>query len=145
MSSLADKQWYRDSVKGNRVFILGAGFSAAAGVPLTGPLLERTMEKFSTECPEIFDRVEGYTQLCTEHLDGPVDYATVNFSALCTYLEYIELTEYGGGERWSDAGSREKLALRFYLAKTLAEHTPWATSSLSCTLDLPSSYTRWTL
>jgi hypothetical protein len=31
-------------VKKNRVFILGAGFSAAAGVPLTASLLDKATE-----------------------------------------------------------------------------------------------------
>lgn len=47
-----------------------------------------------------------------------------DFSRLCTYLEFIELREYAGGECWSERGSREKMALRFYLAKTIALSTP---------------------
>ncbi|MCI0562361.1 MAG: hypothetical protein MN733_28075, partial [Nitrososphaera sp.] len=67
------------------------------------------------------------------NIDGEVDYSGVDFSDLCTFLEYIELREYGGGERWTNAGSREKLALHFYLAKTIAEHTPSES-------DLPDLY-----
>ncbi len=118
------KSKHEQNVKRNRVFILGAGFSAAAGVPLTSTLLEKTMAKFSSESPGLFARVDDYAKECTENTDGKVDYSVVDFSSLCTFLEYIELSEYGGGERWKDAGSREKLALRFYLAKTIAEHTP---------------------
>lgn len=120
-----DGQWY-DRTKRNRVLILGGGFSAAAGVPLTGPLLDRAMQKFAAECPGIFSRVDGYARESTGHIDNEIDYTQISFSELCTFLEYIELREYGGGERWSGAGSREKLALRFYLSKTLVEHTPAA-------------------
>ncbi len=119
-----DRRWYEQYVRKNRVFILGAGFSAAAGVPLTAPLLDKAMKKFAAECPGIFERVDGYAKESTGNIDGEVDYAGVSFSDLCTFLEYIELREYGGGERWTNAGSREKLALRFYLAKTIVEHTP---------------------
>src|SRR3990172_13134030 len=52
-----------------------------------------------------------------------------NSELLSTFLEFIELREYGGGERWCENGSREKLALRFYLAKTIVERTP-STSSI---------------
>ncbi len=38
------------NVKRNRVFILGAGFSASAGVPLTTQLLHKAMNMFSSEC-----------------------------------------------------------------------------------------------
>ena len=123
---MVDQRWHEQYVKNNRVFILGAGFSAASGVPLTASLLERTMSKFSAECPGIFARVDNYAKECTENVDGEMNYSAIDFSDLCTFLEYIELREYGGGERWTDAGSREKLALRFYLAKTMAESTPSA-------------------
>jgi hypothetical protein len=111
-------------IRRNRVFILGAGFSAEAGIPLTASLLEKTMRKFATECPGIFERVDGYVRESIDSHLSEVDYSEIDFSTLCTYLEYIELREYGGGERWSNSGSREKLALRFYLAKTIAECTP---------------------
>jgi len=119
-----DRQSYDDYIKRNRVFILGGGFSVAAGVPLTKLLLDKAMQKFRAECPGIFSRVDRYARESTGHLDNEVDYSEISFSNLCTLLEYVELREYGGGERWSDAGSREKLALRFYLSKTVAEHTP---------------------
>jgi hypothetical protein len=116
-------------VKQNRVFVLGAGFSAEAGIPLTQELLVLAMDKFSIECPGIFSRVENYAKECTGSTEGSLDLSKISFSELCTFLEFIELREYGGGERWSENGSQEKLALRFYLAKTIAERTP-TTSSL---------------
>ncbi len=128
-----NRRWYKEYVRRNRVFILGGGFSAAAGIPLTGPLLEAAMKKFSAECPGVFARVDGYAKVSIGRMNGEVDYSQIDFSDLCTYLEYVELREYGGGERWSDAGSCEKLALRFYLSKTLAEHTPSAE-------DIPELY-----
>jgi hypothetical protein len=122
-------------VKQNRVFILGAGFSAAAGIPLTEELLAQAMQKFSTECPGIYSRVENYAKECAGSTDRNLDLSAISFSELCTFLEFIELREYGGGERWSENGSREKLALRFYLAKTIAERTPCASSIPQLYLD----------
>lgn len=124
-------------VKKNRVFILGAGFSAGAGIPLTAPLLEKTMSKFSIECPGVFSRIDRHAHEAFEVSDNfNIDYSVVDFSDFCTFLEYIELREYGGGERWSSTGSREKLALRYYLAKTIVEHTPQET-------DLPEVYVQF--
>lgn len=122
--SQTDRSKHENRVKKNRVFILGAGFSDAAKIPLTAQLLQKTMKKFSVECPGLYERVNDYVQQSIANVGKEVDYSTVGLSDLCTFLEYIELREYGGGERWSNAGSREKLALRFYLAKTIAEHTP---------------------
>ena len=115
---------FADYRRTRRVFILGAGFSAAAGIPLTGPLLRRAMANFEVACPGIFERVDNYARDLIPAHKGRVDYSKFSFSDLCTHLEFVELREYGGGERWSHAGSREKLALRFYLAKTIVEHTP---------------------
>ncbi len=115
---------YKNFIRQNRVFILGAGFSAAAGVPLTGSLLERTMRKFASEYSGLYERVDSYVKTNMSFFDGELDYSSVNFSNMCTFLEFQELREYAGGERWSDLGSREKLALRFYLSKCLMEHTP---------------------
>ncbi len=36
----------------------------------------------------------------------------------------MELREYAGGERWSNEGSKERVALKFYLAKAIALATP---------------------
>ena len=118
----------------NRLFVLGAGFSADAGVPLTGELLSLTMEKFAAECPGLFRRVNNYAEVCFHRED--IVYSDINFSDLCTFLEFVELREYGGGERWSDKGSREKLALKFYVSKTIAQHTPRSES-------IPDIYVRF--
>lgn len=121
---MSDNRAWSEYARKRRVFILGAGFSAAAGIPLTAPLLETAMKTFAAECPGIYERVCNYTSDIQWESDGSPDFSKVSFSDLCTHLEFVELREYAGGERWSDAGSREKLALRFYLAKTIARLTP---------------------
>lgn len=116
---------FAERVRSSRVFILGAGFSAGAGVPLTEKLLSQTMESFSAECPGLYERISEHAAECFELDDAAtIDFSAVDFSELCTFLEYIELKEFGGGERWKDSGSREKLALRFYLAKTITQACP---------------------
>jgi hypothetical protein len=85
------------------------------------------MRVFRNECPGLYGRVEAYARSAfsapaTDAVN--LDFAHLSFSDLCTFLEFQELREYGGGERWSDAGSREKLALKFYLAKVIAASTP---------------------
>ena len=124
MTTEERRRTYDDFAKRNRLFVLGAGFSADAGVPLTARLLDETMKKFSAECPGVFSRVDGYAKESIGRVHEDVDYSQLSFSDLCTFLEYVELREYGGGKRWTDGGSREKLALRYYLSKTLVEHTP---------------------
>jgi len=111
-------------VRRNRVFILGAGFSAAAGVPLTKKLLEEALSLFADECPGIYSRIESHALATLGSKSESLITAELDFSELCTFLEFVELREYGAGDRWSNQGSREKLALRFYLAKAIVKHTP---------------------
>lgn len=124
MNTSKEARSFQINIRPNRVFILGAGFSAGAGVPLTIELLREALKLFFAECPGIYSRVERYARQSMGLTSNDSDISTVSFSKLCTFLEFIELTEYGGGERWSENGSREKLALRFYLAKVLVARTP---------------------
>ncbi len=123
-TNLDHKAAFAAEIRKCRVFVLGAGFSAAAGVPLTVALLSEALQLFAAECPGIYARVEGYAKEAMGAASDALDIANLGFSELCTFLEFIELREYGGGERWSENGSREKLALRYYLAKTLVGRTP---------------------
>lgn len=112
------------NINNNRLFILGAGFSAGAGIPLMDTLLKLTMDKFKSES-EISERIDNYVRIYKNLKDKEdIDYLQINFSELCDFLEFIELREYGAGERYKDYGSREKISLRYYLAKTIAENTP---------------------
>lgn len=105
-----------------RIFFLGAGFSAGAGVPLTEALLPTAAELFALEANGLYERVCNYASQVDVDLNGSPN--ADDFVRLCTHLEFIELREYAAGERWSDDGSREKLALKFYLAKAIALNTP---------------------
>ncbi len=112
------------SIYNNRLFILGAGFSAGANIPLMETLLKLTMDKFQKES-KIFERIDSYVRIYKNiEDDKDIDYSKIDFSELCDFLEFIELREYGAGERYKDYGSREKIPLRYYLAKTIAEYTP---------------------
>lgn len=124
MATTTNRSDFPESLRANRVFILGAGFSAAAGVPLTIELLRDALCLFSIECPGIYKRVENYAMESIGKESGSLNVEELKLSELCTFLEFIELREYGGGEQWNENGSREKLALRYYLAKTIVTRTP---------------------
>jgi hypothetical protein len=130
---VAEDRIWSEYARKRRVFILGAGFSAAAGIPMTATLLATAMKTFAAECPGIHQRVCNYANDIQWEKEGEPDFSLISFSDLCTHLEFVELREYAGGERWSDAGSREKLALRYYLAKTIVRMTPTAD-------DIPDLY-----
>lgn len=109
--------------KSRRVFFLGAGFSYDAGIPLTKDLLKLSMHNFSLDSEGIYKRVINIIKTCFS-IENNIDFSVLSFSNLCTFLEYKELREYAGGERFSENGSREKLALKYFLSKTIAQNTP---------------------
>jgi len=111
-----------DFISKNRLFILGAGFSAGAGIPMIGTLLSEAMVIFKRESRGLFERVNNHAKICFQK--DYIDFNAVDFAHFCTFLEYIELKEYGGGERFSDKGSREKIAFKYYLSKAIAMNTP---------------------
>jgi hypothetical protein len=82
------------------------------------------MNKFERESPGLYSRVKNHVRTCFSLGGADPDYAEVDFAELCTFFEYVELSEYGGGERWSRGGSRENLAFEYYLGKTIAQLTP---------------------
>ena len=105
-----------------RIIFIGAGFSAGAGIPLTNTLLQNAASLFQDQTPGLFERVCNYAAQVDVDLQ---DYPNAeDFARLCTHLEFVELREYAGGERWSNQGSREKLALKFFLSKSIALATP---------------------
>jgi hypothetical protein len=98
------REWSEYARK-RRVFILGAGFSAAAGIPMINTLLSEAMKTFKAECPGIYQRVCNYALDIQWDRENEPDFSHISFSDLCTHLEFVELREYAGGERWSEAGS----------------------------------------
>lgn len=110
--------------KKGRLFILGAGFSRSAGIPMMDSLLNEVMKLFRFECPGVYARIRNYGQVAFGLGDTEPDWKKLNFSDLCTFIDYVELREQGGDEQWSNEGCRERLALKHYLGKTIAQLTP---------------------
>jgi hypothetical protein len=125
-ASVTDTGDTRSTLKRIRTFVLGAGFSAGAGIPMTDTLLKQALAMMQIEAPGLFARIEGHAQVCFEN-DLPLLSQTFDapaFIRLSSYLHYLEMSEHGGGERWSGAGSREILTFKFFLSKKLIQLTP---------------------
>ncbi len=128
-------------IEKGRIFFLGAGFSAAAGIPLTESLLPKAAELFNAEASGLFSRVATYADHVDVDLMG--NPCAEDFARLCSYLDFVELREHGGGERWSNEGSRERMALKYYLAKAIANSIPADAFIPDCYLDFAKGLTKW--
>lgn len=115
---------FEDRVRSSRVFVLGAGFSAGAGVPLTADLLNDAMRIADVEIPGIAKRIRRHIDTCFNLRGGEPDFRALSLSDICTFLHYLELRERESSERFCALGSRENLVLRFCLAKAVAQKTP---------------------
>ena len=80
------------------------------------------MKGFSLESNELYRRISSHAKKCCNK--DYLDYSSLDFYQLCTFLEYIDFREYGGGERFTNSGSKEKIALKYFLSKTIANETP---------------------
>jgi hypothetical protein len=87
--------------------------------------------------------MRNYARTCFFYGKSQPDFSRVDFSELCTFLEYVELREYGGGECWSESGCRELLAFKYYLAKTLVESTPVGNALPAIYKEFASQLREW--
>lgn len=110
------------NLEAGRIFFLGAGFSAGANIPLMNKLLTASLNIFNEEASGLYERLSWHAQDLDLDLNSEV--CASDFVQLCTYLDFMELREHGGGERWSREGSRERVALKYFLAKAVALSTP---------------------
>lgn len=110
------------TIEAGRIFFLGAGFSAGANIPLMNKLLPAALNIFKEEASGLYERLSGHAQDLDLNLRSEV--CAVNFVQLCTYLDFMELREHGGGEKWSREGSKERVALKYFLAKAIVQSTP---------------------
>lgn len=105
-------------------FFKDAIYCYDTAVPLTGELLDMALNLMAQEIPYIAEQVRSFYDIAVKDSATSLPGTANLISNFCTLLEYNELREHGGGERWSSGGSQEKLALKFYLAKALTMRTP---------------------
>lgn len=115
-----------NSLEKSRTFVLGAGFSAGAGIPTTNNLLHEALELMAVECDGLYQKIESYAKICFDNNLSIIDQnlEASNFTKLSSYLHYVEMTEFGGGERWCDNGSREILTLKYFISKVISISMP---------------------
>ncbi|HEX2934456.1 MAG TPA: hypothetical protein VHO72_03815 [Bacteroidales bacterium] len=113
--------------KSGRVFILGAGFSAGAGIPTCPTLLEHAMDLYKRELP---DRYKDLEIVFESGLFGkkPFNFKDIDLADLCTYFDYCNLTEAGmNNQRYIGVGRPEDFRaeiFKSFLAKAIVHRIP---------------------
>ena len=109
-----------------RIFIIGAGFSVHAGLPLGNQLLEMVRENIRNKYGKD-NKLEGdlewylkYRQRCDGlDQDHPVDYER--------FMSYLDLEHYlglKGSDTWSDEGNESQLMIRNGIMEVIYSLSP---------------------
>lgn len=120
---------------GNRIFILGAGFSRPAGLPLASalyPAVKSLIEgQHGTETK--FDRdLSNYLAYCN---DCGVTGQTKDALDLELFMSYLDIEHYlelRGSDTWSREGNESQLMIRKAIGKVIHEGTPAADKLPDC-------------
>lgn len=108
----------------NNVYILGAGFSAEANIPLTSSLLNEAINLIKAEDRFIYDDLNNLVESYYKIESTTIDYSFVNLSELLTILHYGEISGYSSKNKTEIGRGKIISALRYYLCKVIAQRTP---------------------
>lgn len=124
---------------GFRIFVLGAGFSRLAGLPLASTLF--TMVK------ALIESHHGKNTKFQRDLDEYIEYRKkadgveinehdVDLEALLSYLDIEHFLELRGSDTWSSEGNESQLMIRAAIGEVIQQQTPPADK-------LPPAYYRF--
>ncbi|TGM03246.1 SIR2 family protein [Leptospira jelokensis] len=106
---------------GYRLFIIGAGFSQPAGLPLAGALFEKVIKiienqygkktKFQTDLEEF----KSYTKKTNTELD---------LESFLSYLDIEHFLKLRGSKTFNEEGNESQIMIRRAIGKIIQSHTP---------------------
>lgn len=109
-----------------RIFIIGAGFSVHAGLPLGAQLFEFVREK-TTLRYGIENRLEGDLEWYLKYrlrCDGlPIEHP-VDSEKFMSYLDLEHYLGLRGSDTWSEEGNESQLLIRNGIMEVIHSHTP---------------------
>jgi hypothetical protein len=108
-----------------RCFILGAGFSAAAGLPLTTGLLDLVLEEIAglnDGDSHLHQSLEEYRNFVRETSGREPD--SIDIEEFATYLDHQHTFGMLGTDTWSEDGNRDQFLLRWGIGRILNSSTP---------------------
>jgi hypothetical protein len=119
-----------------RIFILGAGFSVAAGLPLADSLWQEVMKRVQHEGwlqEELEFQLSEYDRFRISRGDSPR--STIDFEDFLAFLDFEHALGLKGSDHFSNEGNRLQLVLKWLIAQVLVERTPHPSRLPRCYLD----------
>lgn len=124
---------------GFRIFILGAGFSKSAGLPLASelfPLAKAAIESEYGRDTKFQRDLENYLRYRRECDGVELDERKVDLEELMSFWDIEHFLWLRGKDTWSDEGNESQLMIRKAIGRVIHSRTP----SLS---DIPDAYLRF--
>ena len=106
-----------------RIFVLGAGFSRAAGFPLATELWETIYKEAQvSESKQFNEDLENYIEFESACRGRQITRSNVDFERFMEYLDIEHFLGLRGKDTWSDDGNEGTIFVKQTMAKKLAEH-----------------------
>lgn len=110
----------------NRVFLLGAGFSKPAGLPLANELLDQVLavaREFMSD-GNGFNHLEADLDRYEQYLADTHPGRKFDLEEFGAWLDWEHTLRLQGSDTWSDEGNRSSLQLRWAIGHVLHRATP---------------------
>ena len=106
-----------------RFFILGAGFSQPAGLPLAGELWAEVYKRQRNNISHALNHYIRFKEECDGQTVNPEE-EIFDFEEFIGFLDIEHFLWLEGGDTMSDEGNAEQLAIRQEIGRVLSERTP---------------------
>jgi len=106
------------------IFILGAGFSKPAGIPLGSELFKEVLKR--AKDIDLYEHIlkrdiEQFLEYYNKLNDLSITEEKINFEEFISYLDIEHYLALKGSDTWSSEGNRSQIVIRNLIAKTLFE------------------------
>jgi len=117
----------QSETKKRSLYVLGAGFSRSAGLPLASELWQEILRRalpMQGRASKFRDDLEDYIEF-RERCDGKrPSLETVNFEEFLGFLDVEHFLGLRGKETWSEAGNEGQIVVKTLIGQILTERTP---------------------
>ena len=110
----------------SRLFVLGADFSAPAGLPTANQLLDQVLTEIDTATGTTDNHLRSSLKEYYEYKESTEGSVTdpIDLEDFARYLDYIHFLGLRGSDTWSTEGNEDQLMLRWGIGRVLHQATP---------------------
>lgn len=111
----------------NSIYILGAGFSKPAGLPVANELWEEVLQRalpMTGRASKFRKSVDKYIEYQRRCFGKSLNIESINFEEFCGYLDIEHHLGLLGSETWSEDGNEAQVIIKTLVGQILTEKTP---------------------